>query len=109
MSSMSNISDLKHDYEDEACSSEGPERDILMEFVMMEEREEDRRKGTSPFRGYAEKVKAKVIREYVGGNRDRKRWGKDKEGGEGGAVGGAAAAERIPGAAWCLVCHVRWD
>ena len=50
MSSMSNISDLKHDYEDEACSSEGPERDILMEFVMMEERQEERRKGPSPFR-----------------------------------------------------------
>ena len=30
--------------------------------------------------GYAEKVKAKVIREYVGGN--RKRWGREGEGGK---------------------------
>ena len=33
MSSLSNVSDLKHDNEEEeCCSSEGPERDILMEF-----------------------------------------------------------------------------
>ena len=32
MSSLSNVSDLKHDNEEETCSSEGPERDILMEF-----------------------------------------------------------------------------
>ena len=32
MSSLSNVSDLKHDNEEENCSSEGPERDILMEF-----------------------------------------------------------------------------
>ena len=51
--------------------------------------------------GYAEKVKAKVIREYVGGNRDRKRWGKDKEGGAVGAVGGAAAGRpRSRGDGW---------
>ena len=35
MSSLSNVSDLKHDNEEEeCCSSEGPERDILMEFGM---------------------------------------------------------------------------
>ena len=32
MSSLSNVSDLKHDNEEETCSSEGTERDILMEF-----------------------------------------------------------------------------
>ena len=30
MSSLSNVSDLKHDNEEETCSSEGPERDILI-------------------------------------------------------------------------------
>ena len=35
MSSLSNVSDLKHDNEEETCSSEGPERDILMEFGKM--------------------------------------------------------------------------
>ena len=47
---MSNIPDLSLDLEDDACSSEGPERDILMEFVLMEERQEERRKGPSPFK-----------------------------------------------------------
>jgi hypothetical protein len=48
--SMSNISDLKLDCEEEAGSSEGPERDILMEFVLMEEQQEARRNGPSPFK-----------------------------------------------------------
>ena len=59
LSSMSNISDLKQDF-DEECSSDGTERDIIREFVLME----DERKG-SPFKSYAERMKAKVIREFV--------------------------------------------
>lgn len=65
MSSMSNISDLKPDVETE--SSDGFEKDLIRDFVMMEETTKkytlDRRK--APFKGYAEKVKQKVIREYV--------------------------------------------
>ena len=65
MSSMSNISDLKHDVETE--SSDGFEKDLIRDFVLMEETTKkytlDRRK--APFKGYAEKVKQKVIREYV--------------------------------------------
>ena len=39
--------------------------------------------------GYAERVKAKVIREYVDGSKNRKRWGRDREGeGDGGDGGG---------------------
>ena len=77
--------------------------------VLMEERQEEKRKGASPFRvrtsetggesplvtymfniqGYAERVKAKVIREYVDGSKNRKRWGRDREGeGDGGDGGG---------------------
>ena len=65
-SSMSNISDLRFDIDEE--SSEGAERDVIMEFVMMEEAMESnhfRSKGPSPFRGYAERMKRKVIREYA--------------------------------------------
>ena len=65
ISSMSNISDLKHDVETE--SSDGFEKDLIRDFVLMEETTKkytlDRRK--APFKGYAEKVKQKVIREYV--------------------------------------------
>ena len=71
LSSMSNISDIKHDGEEE--SSDGLERDIIRDFVMMEETGKepfvvDMKKGgkaASPFKGYAEKVKQKVIKEYV--------------------------------------------
>ena len=66
VSSMSNISDLKHDVEAE--SSDGFEKDIIRDFVIMEESKKftlDRRKGATPFKGYAEKVKQKVIKEYV--------------------------------------------
>lgn len=66
ISSMSNISDLKHDIEEE--SSDGFEKDIIRDFVMLEESKKftlDRRKGATPFKGYAEKVKQKVIKEYV--------------------------------------------
>ena len=67
VSSMSNISDLKQDVEEE--SSDGFEKDIIRDFVMLEESEKkyslDRRKGGAPFKGYAEKVKQKVIQEYV--------------------------------------------
>ena len=68
MSSMSNISDLKQDVETvETESSDGFEKDIIRDFVLMEETTKkytlDRRK--APFKGYAEKVKQKVIREYV--------------------------------------------
>ena len=66
LSSMSNISELKQDVETE--SSDGFEKDMIRDFVMMEETSTkkytlDRRK--APFKGYAEKVKQKVIREYV--------------------------------------------
>ena len=72
MSSMSNISDLKPDFEEE--SSDGFERDIIMEFVMMEEKGDmftDRKLGPSPFKGYAERVKQKVIHEFVKANTSR--------------------------------------
>ena len=93
MSSMSNISDLKLDLEEETCSSEGPERDILMEFVMMEERQEERRKGPSPFKGYAEKVKSKVIREYVGVAERERRWRREERGRAEGAGRGESRGE----------------
>ena len=67
LSSMSNISDIKHDGEEE--SSDGLERDIIRDFVLMEEGGKapfvDTKKGASPFKGYAEKVKQKVIKEFV--------------------------------------------
>ena len=82
--------------------------------VLMEERQEEKRKGASPFRvrtsetgvvmymfniqGYAERVKAKVIREYVDGSKNRKRWGRDREGegdgGDGGGEGGGREGGR---------------
>ena len=68
VSSMSNISDIKHDGETEE-SSDGLERDIIRDFVMMEEAAKDlvvdTKKAASPFKGYAEKVKQKVIKEFV--------------------------------------------
>ena len=76
ISSMSNISDLKHDVEiNEEESSDGFEKDIIRDFVMLEENKKyslDRRKGATPFKGYAEKVKQKVIREYVNPIRNNK-------------------------------------
>ena len=69
LSSMSNISDIKQDGEEE--SSDGLERDIIRDFVMMEEAGKDqfvvdmKKGGKSAFKGYAEKVKQKVIKEYV--------------------------------------------
>ena len=82
--------------------------------VLMEERQEEKRKGASPFRvrpsetfvvtymfnvqGYAERVKAKVIREYVDGSKNRKRWGRDREGeGDGGDGGGEEGGGREGG------------
>ena len=48
--------------------------------------------------GYAERVKAKVIREYVDGSKNRKRWGRDREGegdgGDGGGEGGGREGGR---------------
>ena len=75
-SSMSNISDLKYDCSDDV-SSEGVERDVIMEFVMMEEameRNNFRNKGPSPFKGYAERMRQKVIKEFIQGHKkdDRK-------------------------------------
>ena len=69
-SSMSNISDLRYEMDDD---SESLERDVLMEFVMMEERMERtsfRAKGQSPFRGYAERIKQKIMREFVSRSSD---------------------------------------
>ena len=65
-SSMSNFSELRFDIDEE--SSDGVERDVIMEFVMMEEAMESnnfKSKGPSPFRGYTERMKRKVIRELV--------------------------------------------
>lgn len=65
-SSMSNLSDFKYDNEEEC--SDGMERDVIMEFVVMEEsmkRHKFHPKRSSPFRGYVEKVKHRVIREFV--------------------------------------------
>ena len=66
-SSMSNISDLKYDLDE--VESESLERDMLMEFVQMEERmERTSFKRNSPFRGYTERIKRRMMREIVNTN-----------------------------------------
>ena len=72
-SSMSNISDLKPDYEEE--SGDGLERDILMEFVQMDEAmEQNTFKSSipSPFKKYVERIKHKVIKEHVKPRHERR-------------------------------------
>jgi hypothetical protein len=72
-SSMSNISDLKPDYEEEI--SDVFERDILMEFVHMDEaidQQTFRSSNPSPFKKYLNQIKHKVIKEHIDRGREKR-------------------------------------